>query len=178
MAKVKVPPSKLRPKRKQAIPPGTFDLWIVNIVEASKAGFVRSHRNGVYFDEDAAYSAADSLYVSRGSGYKVKVEHKAGIRLADGKIYMVYLNPVKTTDDAVTMSAHEHPSSRRFFAANSPVEKQESQPEFSPRNGALRTKHENGTYTYANPGDPLFSTVSMNVTDFFDGETWVEAKPF
>lgn len=45
---------------------------------------------------------------------------------------------------------------------------------FIPRGGALRLWSEaTQEYVYANPHDPLYSTVSMSATEYWDGEQWV-----
>lgn len=39
--------------------------------------------------------------------------------------------------------------------------------DFIPRPGALRFRDESGDWVCANPGDPLFSTVTMLATDYY-----------
>lgn len=47
--------------------------------------------------------------------------------------------------------------------------------EFKPRPGALRAMREDGTYGCANPGDALFSTVTMVATEYYTlGRGWVK----
>lgn len=45
--------------------------------------------------------------------------------------------------------------------------------DFEPRAGALRYTDTDGVEHYANPGDPLFSTVTMLATEFWsEGAGW------
>lgn len=46
-------------------------------------------------------------------------------------------------------------------------------PEFT-REGALRCVSEDGIVLKANPGDPLFSTVSMFATEYFARGKWMK----
>lgn len=43
-----------------------------------------------------------------------------------------------------------------------------------PRLGALRYKDQDGIWRSANPGDPLFSTVTMLATHFYNEDGWTE----
>ena len=43
----------------------------------------------------------------------------------------------------------------------------------TPRGGALRYQREDtGEWVVANPRDPLYSTVTMCATEYWDGEAW------
>lgn len=44
------------------------------------------------------------------------------------------------------------------------------------RPGALRAKQD-GQWITANPHDPLFSTVTMIATEYYDGEAWQPIEP-
>jgi hypothetical protein len=43
---------------------------------------------------------------------------------------------------------------------------------FIPRGGAVRSFLEDGTIVQANPGDALYSTVTIIAQEYFDGEKW------
>lgn len=47
--------------------------------------------------------------------------------------------------------------------------------EFVPRDGAMRFKDGTGEYVYANPGDPMYSTVIMMAEEIYDTDRqeWV-----
>jgi hypothetical protein len=91
-------PSHSRPKKLMAVPPGTISVFRVStVVTGSKARSWAMH--GIYKDADEAYTEADTIQRdSKWLGTVVKVEHKAAIEL-DGKLYMIYLNPIKLNDD-------------------------------------------------------------------------------
>lgn len=44
------------------------------------------------------------------------------------------------------------------------------------RPGALRYQNDAGEWIVAQPGDQLYSTVSMMAQQFWDGEAWVECE--
>lgn len=136
-------PSHTKPKTHPKLPPGCMPVWVVSAIVASTGGFVSSQRLAVFADEDIAYAFADGRARAT-RGHKIKVDRKAAIRLSDGKVYLVYVAPVAITDE---------------------------QP-FEPRLGALRGFNTHGGMVCANPGDPLFSTVTMYATELWDGEKW------
>lgn len=43
---------------------------------------------------------------------------------------------------------------------------------FVPRAGAVKYQRDDGTWSYANPNDLLFSTVTMCATHYWNGEAW------
>jgi hypothetical protein len=52
------------------------------------------------------------------------------------------------------------------------------QTEFTPRPGAMRFKDKDGEWVCANPGDVMFSTVTMMATEFWDTPRgWVQIFP-
>jgi len=44
--------------------------------------------------------------------------------------------------------------------------------DFIPRDGAQRFRNEDGTWVCSNPGDPLFSTVTMMATEYYSYNRW------
>lgn len=156
-------PSHTRPNRPFNVPPGALTAWMVsgiNLVTPNR--FVNSKRLGVFLDEKIAYAFADEMYMS--NEYRlVKVDRKAVIRLNDGKIYMMYVAPVVVASDKTdtTLSV--------MVAAAMAVAR--TPDNFKPRPGAYRVCR-NGVWTCANPGDPLYSTLTLIGTEFWDGHKW------